>query len=64
MSISERSSPRRPPLQWPQLGEMSWLGMIALAIVLIHVIAATLMLPASSRGAATVLEDAKASFTD
>ncbi len=63
MSISERTSPRKPPLQWPRLGEMTWLGMIALAILLIHVIAASLVLPAS-RGPAAILEDAKASFTD
>ena len=63
MSISERTSPRRQPVQGLWFGEMTWLGMIALAILLIHVVAATLVLPAS-RGPAVLLEDAKASFTD
>ena len=63
MSISERTSPRKSPLQWPWFGEMTWLGMLALAILVIHILAASLVLPASSRGPA-LLEDAKASLTD
>ena len=64
MSISERTSLPKPPLPWPRFGEMTWLGMIALAIVVLHVVAATLVLPTAPRGPATLLEDAKASFTD
>lgn len=63
MSISERTPQRKLPLQWPQFGEMTWLGIIALGILVLHILAASLVLPASSRGPA-LLEDARASYTD
>jgi hypothetical protein len=64
MSISERTSLRRPSLEAPRFGEMTRLGLIALAIVVVHIVAATLMLPAASRDSIAPLENAKASFTD
>jgi hypothetical protein len=62
MSISDRTSPRKPSVPRLHFDEMTWLGAIALAIVAIHIVAA-LMMPAS-RGSAALLEDGKALFTD
>jgi hypothetical protein len=43
---------------------MKRLGMIAFAILLLHILAASLLLPASSRGPSKLLEETTASFTD
>jgi hypothetical protein len=64
MSISERAPARQRSAQLPRPGEMMRLGMIAVAILVLHILAASLLLPASSRGPGKVLEEATASFTD
>jgi hypothetical protein len=43
---------------------MKRLGVIAFAILLLHILAASLLLPASSRGPIAPLEDARASSID
>ncbi|HWZ41443.1 MAG TPA: hypothetical protein VNY08_24380 [Bradyrhizobium sp.] len=43
---------------------MTRLGMIALAIVVLHILAASLVLSSSSRGPSKLLEETTASFTD
>jgi len=64
MSISETAQRRKQSVQlrWP--GEMTRLGMIAFAILVLHILAASLLLPASSRGPVAPLEDARASSID
>ena len=64
MTISETTSPHKPPRPWPPFGEMTWLGMIGLGILALHILAAMLVLPAPSGGSPALLEDAKASLTD
>jgi hypothetical protein len=43
---------------------MKRLGVIAFAILLLHILAASLLLPAPSRGPVAPLEDARASSID
>jgi len=64
MSISERppARPRSQALTRP--GEIKRLGLIALAILVLHILAASLLLPASSRGPSKLLEETTASSID
>ncbi len=64
MSISERAPARQRSVPLPRPGEMTRLGMIALAIVVLHILAASLVLSSSSRGPSKLLEETTASFTD
>lgn len=64
MSISERAPVRQRSASLPRPGEMKRLGVIAFAILLLHILAASLLLPASSRGPVAPLEDARASSID
>ncbi len=64
MSISERSSDRRRPLRWPMPSEMVMLAAIAVVILVLHVVAGSLLQPASTRGQVAPLEDARASSID
>ncbi|HEY7843828.1 MAG TPA: hypothetical protein VID30_09130 [Bradyrhizobium sp.] len=64
MSIGERVPARQRSLTSLRPGEMKRLGMIAFAILLLHILAASLLLPASSRGPSKLLEETTASFTD
>lgn len=60
MSISERSSDRRRPLP----SEMVMLAAIAVVILVLHVVAGSLLQPASTPGSVAPLEDARASSID
>jgi len=68
MSMSERSvnatssAPKRP-VRWPMPSEMVMLGAIAVVILVLHVLAGSLLQPAT-RGPAVPLEDARASLID
>ncbi len=64
MTISERSPERKAAIRWPGPGGMMRLGLIALALVVLHVLAASLVLPANSHGPVAPLQDARASSTD
>jgi len=64
MSISERVPARQRSASLPRPGEMKRLGVIAFAILLLHILAASLLLPVSSRGPIAPLEDARASSID
>ena len=64
MSISERVPARQRSLTSPGPGEMKRLGMVAFAILVLHILAASLLLPASSRGPSKLLEETTASFID
>jgi hypothetical protein len=64
MSISERVPARQRSASLPRPGEMKRLGVIAFAILLLHILAASLLLPATSRGPSRLLEETTASFTD
>jgi hypothetical protein len=64
MSISERAAARQRSQRLPRPGEMMRLGMIALAILVLHILAASLLLPASSLGPSKLLEETTASFID
>ena len=64
MSIGERVPARQRSLTSPGPGDMKRLGMIAFAILLLHILAASLLLPASSHGSLKLFEEATASFID
>jgi hypothetical protein len=64
MSIGERVPARQRCVTSPGLGEMMRLGMIAFAILLLHILAASLLLPASSSGTSKGLEETTASVID
>ena len=61
MSIAERVSAPRPPVSSRRPGEMTWLAAIAFAILVVHILAASLLLPG---GPARLLGEATASSTD
>jgi hypothetical protein len=64
MPISEKTPARQRSVPMPRPGEMNRLGVIAFAILLLHILAASLLLPATSRGPSRLLEETTASFTD
>ncbi len=64
MSISERAPARKAAAQWRRPGEMTRLAMIAFVILVLHILAASLLLPVASHGPLAPLEEATASSTD
>ena len=63
MPINEKAPLRKPRVQWPRFGEMTWLAVVAMAIVVLHILAGSLLATASPHGS-TPVEDATASYND
>lgn len=63
MPIGEKAPLRKPRVQWPRFGEMTWLAVVAVAIVVLHVLAGSLLAPAAPRGSGLV-DEATASYND
>jgi hypothetical protein len=66
MSISERSTPRKSIIRLPEVSEITLLIVIAIGFLVLHVLTATLLMPAATGDPADppVSQDARAVHTD
>ncbi|MGY3440823.1 hypothetical protein ACVW17_000824 [Bradyrhizobium sp. USDA 4473] len=63
MSITDRSSSRKSIVRLPQISEMTLLIAIAVGFLVLHLLTATLLMPAATADAA-VPQDARVIHTD
>ncbi|QPF84281.1 hypothetical protein IC762_32470 [Bradyrhizobium genosp. L] len=47
MSLLERSQPRQSTVRFPEIGETAWLVAIAVGFLVLHILVATLLMPAA-----------------
>ncbi|MHC2337963.1 hypothetical protein [Bradyrhizobium sp. USDA 4454] len=63
MSLTDRSPPRKSIVRLPEIGEMTLLTVIAVGFLVLHLLTATLLMPAATADAA-VPQEARAIHTD